>query len=180
MDRGTLYRLAATYLGEAACEDGTPLRVALEDCVQQAVALALDHTHWDFALERLEVAVEEGAVQLPADCLEVREVQGMDRWRKRGRYLVNEGEPVKRVVLWYKSNRIAQVVELPDEEPFFCEGVALLLAAKAAMRVTNSFNLAGELEKRAYGALYRAKLKEARQQDSNDQTPNVEALWESI
>lgn len=183
MDKGALFKMAATYLGEAGCVGGSPLEGALEDCVQQAVALALDYTHWDFALERAELPVVKGVVELPPDCLEVRVVEGVQRWRKRGRFLVLQdvlADVLAGVVLWYKSNKLAAGVVLPDAEPFFCEGVALLLAAKAAMRVTSSFNLAGELEKRAYGALYRAKLKEARQGDSNDQLPSFDGVWESI
>ena len=161
--------------------DGTQLEGALDECVQHAVSLALDHTHWDFALERCVLEVEaDGVVQLPADCMEIREVSGMDHWRKKGRYLVNEGDPTDTVTLWYKSSKYADTVTLPDYEPYFCEGVALLLAAKAAPRVTSNFRLSAELEERAMKALYRAKLKEARQADSNDQKPSVEELWESI
>ena len=180
MDKGTLLRTAASYLGEAVCIEGTPLEGALEACVQHAISLALDYTHWDFALERAVLPVEDGVVALPADCLEVREVQGMACWRMKGRYIVNEGEAVESVVLWYKSSKLADTVTLPDYEPFFCEGVALLLAAKAAPRVSANFNLSAGLEERAYAALYRAKLKEARQADSNDQKPDVAALWASI
>lgn len=181
MDKGTLMRLAASYLGEAGCVAGTPMEEALEDCVQHAVSLALDYTHWDFALERVVVPVVGGVVELPADCLEVRTVEGMERWRKQGRYLVPVGVmPEEEVVLWYKSSRLQDTVTLPDEEPFFCEGVALLLAAKAAPRVSSNFNLSAGLEERAYRALYRAKLKEARQADSNDQKPSTEELWASI
>lgn len=180
MDKGTLLRTAAAYLGEAGCVVGTPLEGALEACVQNAIALALDYTHWDFALERAVLPVAGGVAELPADCLEVREVQGLARWRKKGRYVVNDGEAVEQVVLWYKSSRMADTVTLPDYEPFFCDGVALLLAAKAAPRVSANFNLSAGLEERAYAALYRAKLKEARSADSNDQTPNVESIWAGI
>jgi len=180
MDKGTLMRLAASYLGEAGCVAGTPMEEALEDCVQHAVSLALDYTHWDFALERAELSVVGGVVELPADCMEVRRVEGMERWRKQGRYLVPVDVVPVEVVLWYKSSRLADTVMLPDDEPFFCEGVALLLAAKAAPRVSSNFNLSAGLEERAYKAFYRAKLKEARQADSNDQKPSTEELWASI
>ena len=180
MDKGTLLRLAASCLGEAGCVQGTPMVEALEDCVQHAVSLALDYTHWDFALEMVVLPMKAGMAMLPADCLEVREVQGMDHWRKKGRWLVNMGLPVESVTLWYKSSKLADTVSLPDYEPFFCEGVVLLLAAKAAPRVSSNFNLSAELEQRAYKALYRAKLKEARAAYSNDQKPSTEELWASL
>lgn len=180
MDKKALMDAAASLLGEAEVMGGTPtpLYDALEDNVQQAVRLALDYTHWDFALTRAEVPVADGCAELPEDCLEVREVEGVSNWRRAGNRIYAEG--VQALVVWYKSGKLAKTLDLPDNEPFFCEGCTLLLAAKAAPRVTGNFNLGVQLEKKAYAALYKAKLKEARSADSNDQKPNTESIWGRI
>lgn len=181
MDKKALMDAAASLLGEAEVMSGTPtpLYDALEDSVHHAVRLALDYTHWDFALERAVCKVEEGCTEeLPADCLEVREVEGVSNWRRAGKRIYAEG--VQELVVWYKSSKLAETLNLPDNEPFFCEGCVLMLAAKAAPRVTGNFNLGVQLEKKAYAALYRAKLKEARSADSNDQKPNIESIWGRI
>ena len=175
MDKGRLFRLAASYLGESEVREETPLYAALKGAVQHAVALALDYNHWDFALEYAEVVCDgAGVYALPADALEVREVVGLDRWRVRGRWLVADaaaGQAPVRLGLWYKSSKLADAVALPDTAPLFCEGVALLLAARVAGVVTGRFDMVRELEGRAWRVLYRAKLKEARSVASNDQAP---------
>lgn len=180
MDKKALMDAAASLLGEAEVMSGTPtpLYDALEENVQQAVALALDYTHWDFALERVVLSVVDGLVELPEDCLEVREMEGVSNWRRAGNRIYADG--VQELVVWYKSGKLAETLNLPDNEPFFCEGCVLMLAAKAAPRVTGNFNLGVQLEKKAYAALYRAKLKEARSADSNDQKPNIESIWGRI
>jgi hypothetical protein len=181
MNKNALINAAASLLGEANVSGGTPtpLGEALEDNVKQAVRLALDYTHWDFALERAVCRVVDGCTEeLPEDCLEVREVEGVSNWRRAGNRIYADG--VQELAVWYKSSKLAETLNLPDNEPFFCEGCVLMLAAKAAPRVTGNFNLGSQLEKKAYESLYRAKLKEARSADSNDQKPNTENIWEHI
>lgn len=171
MDKGALYRLAASYLGEAEVVPDAVLCRAFDDVVQQVIFLALDYTQWPFALKVREVLLDDAQMcELPADCLEVRYCS-LRRWEVFGRVLVNRGEEVEDACLVYKSSEMADQVSLPDQEPYFCEGVALLLAAKAAPRVTSRFDLAAQLEQRAQSALYRAKLKVVRSHNSNDQVP---------
>lgn len=75
------------------------------------------------------------------------------------------------MALSYTSSLLAQSVCLPDDEPLFAEACALLLAARLAPRLTGNFQLAERLEQRGREMLYRAKLKDAQQSDSNDQVP---------
>lgn len=175
MDKGRLFRLAASYLGEGEVREGTPLYAALEGAAQHAVALALDFNAWDFALVRVRLVPEEaGVLRLPADCLEVRVVEGVPSWRVMGRYVVwDEGLPVEDVVVWYKSSKWADAVCLPDDEPLFCQGVALLLAGMVAAVVSGRADVGGVFEERAREVLYRARLKEARAGYSNDGLPEV-------
>ena len=174
MDKGTLYRLAASYLGEYCVKEDTSVYQALNDVVQHALGLALDYTSWPFALARVTLTPDaDGAFALPADCLEIRECS-LPSYEMIGRklYARNFMEHA-RVTLTYKSSVLADTVCLPDYEPFFCEGCVLLLASKAAPRVTSNMKLAQSLEQEAYGKLYRAKLKIVRSTASNDQDPDT-------
>lgn len=175
MDKGALYRMAASYLGEAECKAGTPVYAALDEVAQHAISLALDYTAWSFALARVELELEsDGSVDLPSDCLEIRECS-LPTYKLIGRTLYNTwGGGAATVTLVYKSSALADTVCLPDYAPFFCEGCALLVASKAAPRVNSRWDLAGDLESRAYQSLYRAKLKEARSTNSNDQKPRID------
>ncbi len=174
MDKGRLFRLAASYLGEGEVKEGSPLYAALEGAAQQAVALALDFNNWDFALVRVVLAVDGESVCLPADCLEVRRVEGVPGWCVMGRRVVWEVPlQVQEVVVWYKSSKWADAVCLPDDEPMFCQGVALLLAGMVAAVVTGRVDVAAGFEARGRAMLYRARLKEARAGHSNDALPDV-------
>lgn len=174
MDKGTLYRLAASYLGEYCVKEDTAVHQALNDVAQHAVGLALDYTNWPFALARVTLAPDaDGAFPLPADCLEIRECS-LSAYEVIGRKLyAKSGMERAMVTLTYKSSVLADTLCLPDYEPFFCEGCALLLASKAAPRITSSLKLAQSLEQEAYAKLYRAKLKIVRSTASNDQEPET-------
>ena len=174
MDKGTLYRLAASYLGEYCVKEDTSVYQALNDVVQHALGLALDYTSWPFALARVTLTPDEdGAFPLPADCLEIRGCS-LSAYELIARKLYAKGFMERaHMTLTYKSSVLADTVCLPDYEPFFCEGCALLLASKAAPRVTSNMKLAQSLEQEAYVKLYRAKLKIVRSTASNDQDPET-------
>jgi len=175
MDKGAVYRLAASCLGEAECEVGSPVYSALSEVAQHAIGIALDYSSWSFSLAVVTLYVQEdGSVELPADCLEIRECS-WPSYRLIGRKMYKpDGVGGGTVRLTYKSSELADTVCLPDYAPLFCEACALLIAAKAAPRVTGRYDLADELEQRAYRMLYRAKLKEARSTNSNDQMPQID------
>lgn len=174
MDKGTLYRLAASYLGEYCVKEDTAVHQALNDVAQHAVGLALDYTNWPFALARVTLAPDaDGAFPLPADCLEIRECS-LPAYEVIGRKLYAKRSMERAgITLTYKSSVLADTLCLPDYEPFFCEGCALLLASKAAPRITSNMKLAQSLEQEAYAKLYRAKLKIVRSTASNDQDPET-------
>lgn len=171
MNQGELYVLAASYLGESVPSDGGAVKQAFDDVVQQCIRLALDYTSWEWANKKVTLPVVNGEVDLPADCLEIKRCSA-NNWEIIGRTLVIQDER-KDVEMVYKSDAWASQLALPDYEPYFCEGVALLLASKAAPRVTANLRLSGEMERMAYEKLYRAKLKLVRSTDSNDQKPKM-------
>lgn len=171
MDKGTLYRLAASYLGESCVEENTALSQAFQDVHQHAISLALDYTIWPFALARVTLsALPDGGYLLPPDCLEIRQCS-LSSFELIGRTLYPTSTTNSNITLTYKSSAIADTLCLPDYEPYFCEGCALLLAAKAAPRVSASLKIAQGLEADAFEKLYRAKLKISRSIASNDQEP---------
>ena len=176
MDKGTLYTLALSMLGDRNYVPGTPEAEACDTHAQQVIGLALEYARWGFATVEWEVELEaDGGFRLPDDCQRVQDV-GLARWRMKGRRIVAEegywsGEAGEKVRVSYTSNVLAQSVCLPDYEPQFCEAVATLLAARLAPRLTGNFQLAERLEQRGMEALYRAKLKDAQERDSNDQAP---------
>ncbi len=170
MDKGSLFRLALSKLGSTAqLVEGSPEFKALEDCAQQAVALALDFNMWDFAQKRVSLPVVDGWAALPGDCIELREV-GARTWRKVGRDIEVHGNTAS-VNVVYKSREISDAMALPDHEPVWCEAVVCLVAAAIAGRVTGNANIGMQLQQMGLGLLYRAKLKEARSVSSNDQQP---------
>ena len=178
MDKGTLFRLALAKLGSSAeLVSGSPELAALEECSQQAVALALDYAAWNFATKGpLALPLVDGVAQLPGDCLELREVR-LSRWRQVGRCIVAEdATSADSVTIFYKSREIADMLALPDHEPVWCEAVVTLVAAAVAGRVTGNANIGQQLQQMGLGLLYRAKLKEARAVSSNDQVPSVYAM----
>ncbi len=174
MDKGTLYTLALSMLGDRNYVPGTPEAEACDTQAQHVIGLALEYARWGFATVEREVELDEGGgFRLPDDCQRLQDV-GLERWRLKGRRVVAEegfwsGEAGEKVKLSYTSNVLAQSVCLPDYEPQFCEACVSLLAARLAPRLTGNFQLAERLEQRGMEALYRAKLKDAQERDSNDQ-----------
>ena len=174
MDKGTLYTLALSMLGDRNYVPGTPEAEACDTQAQHVIGLALEYARWGFATVEREVELDEGGgFRLPDDCQRLQDV-GLERWRLKGRRVVAEegfwsGEAGEKVKLSYTSNVLAQSVCLQDYEPQFCEACVSLLAARLAPRLTGNFQLAERLEQRGMEALYRAKLKDAQERDSNDQ-----------
>lgn len=173
MDKGELCNLALSYLGKPGYEEGTPDSKAVAALAQQCVALALDRTTWSFALRRKALLLDEheGRAALPHDCLRLVKVHA-PRFELIGRELYVDGAD-DAVLVDYVTNEYVSGVFLPDDQPTFCEGVALMLAGKVAPSLTSSFQLAAELESRAAQVLARARLKDARQYASNDQKPRT-------
>lgn len=169
MDRGNLYKLALTYLGTADYVPGSPEARALADVEQHVIALATAYTPWRWAQRTATLPLTNGAADLPADCLELRSCN-LSRWELIGR-TINTPTSATSADIVYTSTSWADTLTVPDHQPLFAEALALLLAAKAAVRITNSHQLAAQLEQQANHALYRAKLAEVRAVHSNDQQP---------
>lgn len=169
MDRGNLYKLALTYLGTADYVPGSPEARALADVEQHVIALATAYTPWRWAQRVATLTLTDGSTALPADCLELRSCN-LSQWELIGRTITTPTTASK-VQITYTSTAWADTLTIPDHHPLFAEALALLLAAKAAVRITNSHQLAAQLEQQANHALYRAKLAEVRAVHSNDQQP---------
>ncbi len=174
MDKGSLFTLALSYLGERAYVAGTPSAEACDAVAQHVIGMALDFYRWSFAQRRVVLDFSSGEALLPSDCLRVLRL-ALDRYERYDDLIVTDDRRAE-VALVYSSNMMAQAVALPDSQPVFCEGVALLLASKLAPKLTGNFNLASALEQRAYGALDAARHKDAVQVDSNDQRPDVSSV----
>lgn len=163
-------------LGDRLYVPGSAEALACDAHGQQVLALALDYARWSFATREAVLVLDaEGGAVLPDDCLRIQDC-GLPRWRKLGRRVVAaegfwSGKAGQRVRLSYTGSLLVQSVCLPDDEPLFAEACATLLAARLAPRLTGNFQLAERLEQRGQEALYRAKLKDAQQSDSNDQAP---------
>ncbi len=177
MDKGSLYNYALAYLGKPPYEAGTPEAKAVAEIAQHCLALAFDNTAWSFATRRAVLKTDENEhwAELPDDCLRVLKVD-VPSYELIGNRLY-AGEVYEHVTLDYVTNEYVEGERLPDNQPMFCEAVALMLAAKIAPRVTSDFGIAAEFERRSRDMLAKAKLKDARQWASNDQEP---AVWRGM
>lgn len=176
MDKGTLYNLALSYLGDRQYKTDAATAAACDGCGAHCVALALDYTPWSFATVSSTLTLTDGAAELPHDCLRLQSV-GLKKFALRGRRLTDlTGGDSSSTEITYTTNIWAQNVSVPDNQPTFAEGVALLIASKTAPRLTGNLQLASELEQKAYQALARAKYKDAQSIDSNDQEPDNHSL----
>lgn len=175
MDKGELYRMALAYLGTYEYVPGSAEVRALDDVCGHVLRQAGGYARWRWALRREVVQLDsDGAARLPGDFVEMERCS-LSGWEVLGNEVVaRDGSRCVPVELVFVSRAWADSCELPEHAPVFCEGCALLLAAKAAVRVTGNFNLAAALEERAREAFYRARLAEARQQSSNDQLAGEE------
>ncbi len=171
MDKGSLFSLALTYLGERSYVAGSPSAEACDLVAQHCIGLALDYTSWTFAMAMTFLDLSSGSARLPDDCLRMISLD-VARFERMGNVIYSDDHR-EAVELRYMSNIMVQSVALPDDEPSFCEGVALLLAAKVAPRLVSNANVAVAMEQAAWQMLSRAKLKDAQQVDSNDQSPGA-------
>ncbi len=169
MDRGSLYKLALSYLGIADYVPGSAEEHALRDVEQHTLALASAYTPWRWAQRVATLSLTNGKADLPDDYLELRSCS-LSQWELIGRSIVTSTSATSADIV-YSSTAWADSLTIPDHQPLFAEGLALLLAAKAAVRISNSHQLAAALEQQANHAFYRAKLAEVRSVRSNDQQP---------
>ncbi len=170
MDKGDLFNHALSYLGDRSYKAGSPVAKACDAVGQHCIHLALDYSRWTFATKRVVLPLVDHVCELPTDCLRVQNV-GLPKFARYGRTVVDIHGCYKEAVLVYTSDEMAQTVSVPDNEPMFCEAVALLIAAKVAPRIACDLGIAQALEQRAYQQLAQAKYKDAVQVDSNDQKP---------
>lgn len=169
MDRGSLYKLALSYLGIADYVPGSAEENALRDVEQHVIALASAYTPWRWSLRPATLTLSGGKATLPDDCLELRSCS-LSQWELIGRTITTSTGATSADIV-YSSTSWADTLSVPDHQPLFAEGLALLLAAKSAVRIANSHQLAAALEQQANHAFYRAKLAEVRAIHSNDQQP---------
>ena len=170
MDRGNLYKLALSYLGVADYVPDSAEARALSDVEQHVIALASAYTPWRWSQRAVTLPLANGRATLPPDCLELRSCS-LSQWELIGRDIITSTSATSADIV-YSSTSWADTLSVPDHQPLFAEALALLLAAKSAVRITNSHQLAAQLEQQAHHALYRAKLAEVRAIHSNDQQPS--------
>ena len=171
MDKGTLYTHALARLGNHNDVDGSDQHLACEHFAQQAIGICLDYTSWTWAGRRITLPISGGSLKLPADCLRL-ESTNLPAYTICGRTLYTDSSATT-ATLSYTSSAAIDTITLPDYEPTFCEACILMLAALIAPRLTDNLTLAQQLKQEAYTALHRAKLKDARSIDSNDQPPKL-------
>lgn len=172
MDKGTFYTHALARLGDHNDIAGSDEHAACEMFAQHALEVCMDYSSWSWATVQAVLLCEDaGRVTLPPDCLRLVRVEA-DAYELFGRTLMLP-PGVEQVRVCYVSSTFIDAVALPDYEPTFCEACILMLAAMMAPRLTNNLNLAASLKQEAYAKLHAAKVKDARQTDSNDQTPEL-------
>lgn len=110
------------------------------------------------------------AFNLPADCLRVIKIDGMDidvprnEWEIQGRYVLLEEAQAEAPVVHYITNA-PPVDEWPTT---FTDAVAFLLAARLATAVFNDQNLSGSFQQRHELALGKARSKDTRETRSKE------------
>ncbi len=172
MDKGTFYTHALARLGDHNDVEASDEHNACEMFAQHAIALCLDYSRWSWATIRATVTLHNGAAQLPSDCLRLQTVS-LPQYELLGRTIYSSTQSDQPVQVSYVTSAYIDTVSLPDYEPTFCEACILMLAAMIAPRITNNLNLAATLKQEAYAKLHAAKVKDARANDSNDQTPEL-------
>ncbi|MGN0869455.1 MAG: hypothetical protein ACI4O9_08050 [Akkermansia sp.] len=171
MDKGTLYTHALARLGDHNDIAGSDEHIACEAFAQQALGICFDYSRWTWASKRITLNISDGSITLPVDCLRL-ESTSLPAYTICGRTLYTDSSATS-VTLTYTSSACIDTITLPDYEPTFCEACILMLAALIAPRLTDNLTIAQQLKQEAYAALRRAKLKDARVSDSNDQTPSL-------
>lgn len=171
MDKGTYYTHALARIGDHNDVEGSDEHAACAAYAQQAIGVCLDFSRWTWATIRKTLPMQENCAELPADCLRLQTVS-LSNFEIIGRHIYSTGNE-KELTITYTTSHFIDTVSLPDYEPTFCEACILMLAGMIAPRLTDNLSLARQLKEEAYAALRRAKLKDARVSDSNDQTPTL-------
>lgn len=178
MDKGTIYTLALAHLGLPAYKAGTPASAAIEAVAQQCLYLALDYQTWTFAtkLHRFTIG-DDGQAPLPSDCLRLVRCT-LPKYELLSGTIYAPDANRGTYALTYVSCEMVENMALPDNQPAFCEGVSLLIAAKIAPQLTSNPDLSTALEQKAYTLLSHAKHKDVCSHNSNDQRPSNHQLLE--
>lgn len=171
MDKGTFYTHALARIGDHNDVEGSDEHIACEAYAQQAVGVCLDYSRWTWATVRATLPLQDKCAELPADCLRLQTVS-LPNYEIIGRRIYSARNE-KEAVITYTTSHFLDVVSLPDYEPTFCEACILMLASMIAPRLTDNLAIARQLKQEAYSALHRAKVKDARVSDSNDQLPTL-------
>jgi len=172
-----LARLGAALISSLT-EDtkGARLCNALFDMARDRV---LQTAPWNFAAARATLArltetpdfEYDYAYQLPADCIQVRSLQGTtsDWVVEQGRLLINDDE--------VNCRYTARVEDPAGYPPHFVECLALMLAVQLARPLAGSTTLEQELKKELRAALNRARAEGAVEDDPPEETE--ETTWQS-
>lgn len=128
---------------------------------------------WNFAMARAACAATvatpvwgyDHQYQLPSDCLAVRKVKEHEEddedWKVEGRLILTDADTCN--ILY--TQRITDVNSM---DPLFREALSAKIAAEIAYPLTNSRDMQTQMD-----SLYRAKLREARGQDSQEGSPDA-------
>lgn len=185
MDKVTVFNQALAQFGDREYTKDSAAGRAVDLWWPTVLREALLFGAWSWATRRLEL-VRDASMRfaIPDDCLRVLSV-GADAFRIEGRELVVErygrrGASSDRLVVDYLSDEVARSEVLPDHSPFFIKGVVFVLAARCALKLASSPQLAAALEAQGEAFLSKALHWDACQHFSNDQDPLEEILKSSI
>lgn len=184
MDKMTLFSQALSTLGDREYVRDSPTGNACDLWFPDVMHEALLFGAWSFATRRETLQpLRPGVYRMPSDSLRLLSVDALryelvgdeihveSSWGRVG----EDGLDVK-----YISNRLAKTEELPENQPLFCRGVMLLLAARVSPKVTTKMDIAMALEAQAKDVLSEALYRDAQMRDSNDQHPLADILNSSI
>lgn len=184
MDKVTVFNQALAQLGDREYTKDSSTGRAVDLWWPTVLREALLFGAWTWATKRVELDHSIMRHPLPEDCLRVLRV-GADLFRIEGRELVIERYGKRaagsdKLVVDYLSDEVARSEVLPDHSPFFIKGVVFILAARCALKLASSAQLAAALEAQGETFLRKALHWDACQHSSNDQDPLTEILNSSI
>lgn len=185
MDKITLFNQSLHKLGDREYYRDTPSGKECDLWFPVVLHEALMFGAWSFASKEVMLhPASDNEFVLPVDCVRVlyvgaplyRILERRIKITPVGYFPPHEG----RLPVRYLSNDMAKEERLPEQEPLFCRGVMLLLAARIAPKLTSEAQLAMVLEAEATNVLRDALHRDAIQQCSNDQHPLRDILNNSI
>lgn len=186
----TLFSQALSTLGDREYVRNSPTGNACDLWFPDVMHEALLFGAWSFATRRETLPpLRPSVYRMPPDSLRLLSVDALryelvedevrveSSWGRVGEDGLDglDGLDVK-----YISNRLAKTEELPENQPLFCRGVMLLLAARVSPKVTTKMDIAMALEAQAKDVLSEALYRDAQMRDSNDQHPLADILNSSI